>query len=107
MITGQEAWDFLKSKPKFIKGKYTLPEGYACYYRITQYSEWFPATFNWYMHRNYYYEGNINTGKHSGEVCLEIFYPNSKNPCISFLWELNKFHFNEIGIDYVDAGANI
>lgn len=100
MITGREAWNL-------IIGKYRLPDGFSCYYRDTKFSEWTPAKFNWCIYRDYYYQSGKNTEKHSYELCIDILYKDTKFPVTHFMWELNPFDFECLGIDYVDVGKDV
>lgn len=100
MITSEEAWNL-------IKGRYTLPTGYSCYYRSTEFSEWIPAKFSWCILRNYYYVNGKDTRKYSYELCLNILYSDAKFPMTHFMWDLNPYDLKSLGIDYIDIGINI
>lgn len=102
MLTGKEAWDFVKKC-----GGRNLPHGYSIYYRSTKYSEWIPAKFNWCILRDYFYKNGKDTGWRSYELCINIKYPHSKHSITHFMHELNEFDFDDLGIQFVNAGDGI
>jgi hypothetical protein len=94
MITGKDAWNIVAKGGSLGK----LPNGYGFFYRSTKFSEWRPVKFHWCIYRDHYYEGSKNTGQHSYEICC-----GNNN----FLWEKNKYDFEKIGVDFIEAGNAI
>ena len=99
MITGKNAWDIVAKS-----GFHKLPVGYGLFHRQTKFCEWKPVKLHWCVHRDYYYERGKNTGQHSYELCFSSYPKNNEYMGARFLHEKNKYDFESIGIDFIDAG---